>query len=105
MLRCSDCGTKLVLSEEDAIAGRQAATRDPYRVHHRALGAVPVEGEAAPRRPVGDTAVGLAWIAGGMVLMLLTYAFAPRGGGREGSFVLVGPVLYGLFRLIRPARG
>lgn len=92
--RCSDCGARLVASEDDAVAGRPAVSRDPYRWGARREDAAAV----SLRRP-GDNAQGVALVLGGLVLSALTYAFASRAHGTW--MVAWGPVLYGVFLLVR----
>jgi hypothetical protein len=93
--RCSDCGTRLVGSEDDAIAGRQMATRDPYRM----LAAVPRELDPKPveRWVNGDAELSMA-----LILLGLLVSVAMFTSGTGGVHVVaVGPMLYGLFRLLR----
>ncbi len=89
--RCSDCGTKLVDSEEDAAAGR-APANDPYR----APGAV--HAPAGHEQTVRGTDAGhwMAFLLGGVVLTTVGFAFAERAHGVWALAVL--PLAYfGLF--------
>jgi hypothetical protein len=96
VLVCSDCGTKLVASEEEARAGIRAATQPPYR-----------EGSAraevamrAPGRGTNDKGVGIALIVGGLALTAITYLYSSRLGG--GTYVVAwGPIAFGVYRLMR----
>jgi hypothetical protein len=93
---CSDCGTPLVGSEQEAIEGLQPVVGGPYRGVARPV-------EAAPRRfgaRGSDTVVGAAFLGGGLLLTLFTYATASGGGG--GHYVVAwGPMIYGIYRLVR----
>lgn len=92
---CSDCGTKLVLSEEEARAGIRAATQPPYR-EDRARTEVAV---SAPERGRNDKGVGVALIVGGLALTVLTYLYSSRSGG---TYVVAwGPIVFGAYRLSR----
>jgi hypothetical protein len=97
--RCSDCGSRLVSSQDDAIAGRQPVTNDPYRMP----AAVPPEADAAPRAAMRrvnvDAVLSAALIAVGLFITVLTFASSSRSGGVH--VVAFGPVLYGFFRLFR----
>ena len=93
---CSDCGAKLVASEEEARAGARAATQPPYRE-----GRAPTEvAESAPDRRLNDKGVGVALIVGGLALTVLTYMYSSRSGG--GTYVVAwGPIVFGAYRLLR----
>jgi hypothetical protein len=77
VMRCSDCATKLVVSEDDAIEGRQAVNRDPYR----APGAVSREDTATPTLSAGDRAQGFTLIVASLVLAGILYVFSSRAAG------------------------
>jgi hypothetical protein len=86
------------------MAGLQPDTRDPYRARTAILGEEAVPIAAAPRRRPNDAAVGLAWFAGGLLLMVLTFGFAFTSGGVSGHYLVpMAPVLYGVFRILRSA--
>ena len=85
------------------MAGLQPDTRDPYRARTAILAEEAVPNPAAPRRRPNDAAVGLAWFAGGLLLMVLTFGFAFSSGGSGHYLVPMAPVLYGVFRILRSA--
>jgi hypothetical protein len=94
---CSDCRTRLVASEEDAIAGRRPIVRDPYRMP--AVVAREPEPQAAARGRVnGDAVLSVALIVVGLFVTAISYASSSSGGVRVFAW---GPVLYGFFRLFR----
>jgi hypothetical protein len=93
--RCSDCNTRLVASEEDAIEGLRADARDPYR------GAASVRGEPVSTRRsflpwgnmgrVGEIVQAVLLMLGGAVIALLAYGAT---GNRSVLYlVLLGPVI------------
>jgi hypothetical protein len=84
---CSDCGTRLVASEEDAVDGLRADARDPYR----AAGAVPRGDRAAERGRGGEIAQALVFVAGAAAIALLGYLIT--GQTFALYLVLLGPVL------------
>lgn len=95
---CSDCRTPLVSSESDAIEGIRPIAGDPYR----GLGARTMAEPSRPKsRAKNDTAVGLAFLLGGLLLTALTYASASSSRSGGSYIVAWGPVLYGAVRLIR----
>lgn len=97
VLRCSDCGARLVASEEDAIAGRQPASAVPYR----ALAEVPREERAVPERRANERALGTMFIGIGAGASLFTYMLT--GGAGRIHLVGWGVALYGLVRVVRAA--
>jgi hypothetical protein len=92
---CSDCHAPLVTSEADAITGLDPVEGGPYRAARRSA--------VAPRSPLvpraSDTSVGLAFLLGGLGLTVLTFTLSSFSGG--GYIVAWGPMLYGLYRLMR----
>jgi hypothetical protein len=97
---CSDCRTPLVSSESDALEGIRPIAGDPYR----GLGARSfAEPSRSKPRAKNDTAVGLAFLVGGLLLTAVTYASASSSSGGGRYIVAWGPMLYGAFRLIRGA--
>jgi hypothetical protein len=77
VVRCSDCATKLVVSEDDAIEGRQAVNRDPYRVP----GEISREDDLRPPLYANDRAHGFTLVVAGLVLAGLLYVFSSRVAG------------------------
>jgi hypothetical protein len=72
--RCSDCRTTLVASEDDALAGRRAATRDPYRA---SLGCAEAA-LAEPGRPRSQRVEGTAIVLFGLLLGVAGYLAGSR---------------------------
>jgi hypothetical protein len=98
---CSDCQAPLVDSEEEAIEGiGPNVGAGPYRAG-RARTAAAASRE--DRSAAGNTALGVALILGGIGLSAFTYVSASESGGRY--IVAWGPVLYGIYKLKRGARG
>lgn len=97
---CSDCRTPLVSSESDAIEGIRPIAGDPYR----GVGARALAEQSRPKpRAKNDTAVGLAFLIGGVLLTAVTYASASSSSSGGRYIVAWGPMLYGAIRLIRGA--
>jgi hypothetical protein len=97
---CSDCRTPLVNSELDAIEGINRLAFDPYRAPGARRIADP---SRLPPRAKNDTAIGLVFLVGGLLLTVFTYASASSSSGGARYIVAWGPMLYGVFRLIRGA--
>jgi hypothetical protein len=93
---CSDCETPLVDSEEEAIAGLQAGSHGPYR------SALTEAAPAAQGSTSRDRLVGAAFLGGGLLLTLFTLMTAQ--GGNRSYVVAWGPMVYGVYRLIRGQR-
>jgi hypothetical protein len=99
VIRCSDCDTRLVASEEDAIEGRQAVTRDPYRM----LAALSDERAARVARspwppgafwPASSFVQGLLLSLAGLLFAVLVYS--ATANARALYLVVLGPMLHGL---------
>ena len=78
VIRCSDCDTRLIASEEDAIEGCQPGAAVPYR----ALAEVPREEvREAPQRRANERALGTLFVGMGLALSMITYVLASNGTG------------------------
>jgi len=96
--RCSDCGTRLIASEEDAIDGLQ-----PGAVPYRVLAEVPQEVREAPPRRANERALGTLFVGVGLVASMITYILASNGAGVV-HLVAWCTVAYGGFRLLARRR-
>jgi hypothetical protein len=93
---CSDCGTRLVASEEDAIQGLRADAHNPYRAAGpiRADAASPPVSSFLPWGTVGRTgevAQAILLMLGALLVAFLAYGVT---GSRSALYLtLLGPLL------------
>jgi hypothetical protein len=95
---CSDCGTELVEESELALAEAALARgRRPGQGPYRDPAPRPLGKLSAKDRARRSKRVGAIWLFTGLLLSASTYTLAGPG---QRYFVAVGPILYGLWRLI-----
>jgi hypothetical protein len=94
---CSDCATPLLASEQEAIEGIQPLAGGPYRGAARPAATAPPRSWARG----SDTLMGAAFLGGGLLLTVFTFATASAGTGGRSYVVAWGPMAYGVYRLVR----